>query len=68
MDEKVVCQNNSNGTSSPFTVTDGLGKFFTSIDIARQRVWEFHSSGTESPDKTTGCREKLHWTIDWKTK
>ena len=64
------CQNNSSGTSSPFMVTDSLGKIFSGIDIARQRVWENHSGGTESPDKATGtgCVENLHWTNDSKNK
>ena len=53
--KEVVCQNNSSGTSSLFKVTDSVGKVFTGIDIARQRVGENHSSGTESPDKATCC-------------
>ena len=35
---ELVCQNNSSGTSSPFMVTDCLGKLFKGINIARQRV------------------------------
>ena len=58
--KELVCQNNSSKTSSPFMVTDCLGKTFTGVNIARQRVWENHSGGTESPDKATGCLEKLH--------
>ena len=46
--KKLVCQNNSSGTSSPFMVTVCLAKVFTWINIARQRVWEIHSSGTQS--------------------
>ena len=30
----LVCENNPNGTSSPFMVTDCLGKFFTEINVA----------------------------------
>ena len=63
-----VCQNNSNGTSSPIMVTDCLGKFFKGINISRQHVWENQSSGIESPDKATGCLEKLLWTKEWKNK
>ena len=47
-------------------VTEWLGKIFKGINIARQRVWENHSCGTESPDEATGCLEKKHWTLDWK--
>ena len=36
--KELVCQNNSSGTSSTFMVTGCLGKFFTGINIARQRV------------------------------
>ena len=32
--KELVCQNKSSGTSSPFMVTDCLGKFFTEINIA----------------------------------
>ena len=46
--KELVCQNNSSETSSPFMVTDCLGNFFTGINIARQRGWESHASGTES--------------------
>ena len=35
------------------------GKVFTEINISRQLVGENHSSGIESPDKATGCLEKL---------
>ena len=66
--KELVCQNNSSGTKSPFMVTDCLGKIFTGINIAKQRVWENQSSGIGSPDKATGSPEKLLWTIDWKTK
>ena len=34
----LVCENNSKGTNSLFMVTDCLGKIFTRINIARQRV------------------------------
>ena len=44
------------------------GKIIHGIDIARHCVWENHSSGKETPDKVTGCLEKLLWTNDWKTK
>ena len=30
----LVCENNSSGTSSPFMVTDCLGKLFTWINVA----------------------------------
>ena len=30
----LVCENNSSGTSSPFMVTDCLGKLFTGNNIA----------------------------------
>ena len=66
--KEFVCQKNSSGTSSRFMVTDRLGKFFTGINISRQHVWENHSSGRESPDKATGCLEKLLWTKDGKNK
>ena len=59
-----VCQNNSSGTSSLIMVTDCLGNFFTGINISRQLVWENCSSGIESPDKATGCLEKLLGTKD----
>ena len=57
--KKLVCQNNSSGTSSRFMVTDCLRKLFKGINIARQRVRENHSRGTNSPDKATGYLEKL---------
>ena len=57
--KELLCKNNSSGTSSPFTVTDCLGKLFKGINIARRRVSEIHSRGTKSPDKVTGCLEKL---------
>ena len=63
-----VCQKNSSGTSSPFMVTDCLGKFFTGVSISRQHVWENRSSEIESLDKATGCLEKLLWTNEWKKK
>ena len=55
--KKLVCQNNSSGTSSPFMVTVCLAKFFTGINIARQRVWEIHSSGTQS---------LIRWQVVWR--
>ena len=66
--KEFVCQKNSSGTSSHFMVTDCLGKFLRGIKIFRQHVWENHSSGIESPDKATGCLEKLLWTKEWKNK
>ena len=59
MDKMLVCENNSSGTSSPFMVTDCLGKLFKGINIAGQRVCENHLRRTKSPDKATGCLEKL---------
>ena len=46
--KELVCQNNSSGTSSPFMVTDSLGKLFKGINIARQRVWGNHLRETKS--------------------
>ena len=60
--EVLVCENNSSGTSSPFMVTDCVGKLVTGINIARQRVWENYLRGTESPEKAKPCLEKLLWT------
>ena len=57
--EVLVCENNSSGTSSPFMVTDCLGKLFPGINIARQRVRENHFRGTKYPDKAKGCLEEL---------
>ena len=39
-------------------------KCFKGINISRQLVCENHSSGIESPDKATGCLEKLLRTTD----
>ena len=36
--EVLVCENNLSGTSSPFIVTDCVGKLITGINIAGQRV------------------------------
>ena len=36
--KELVCQNNSSGTSSPFVVTECVGKLFQGINIAKQRV------------------------------
>ena len=36
--KELVCSNHSSATSSPFMVTDCLGKLFKGTDIARQRV------------------------------
>ena len=66
--EVLVCEINSSGTNSPFMVTLCLRKIFKGINIASQRVWENHLGGKKSPDKATGCLEKLLWTNDWKTK
>ena len=63
-----VCQNNSSRTSSLYYGDRLSEKNFTGINISRQLVGENHSSGIESPDKATGCLEKLFWTNDWKTK
>ena len=62
----LVCENNSSKTSSPFIVTDCVGKLIKAINIVRQRVWENHLRGTKSPDKATGCLEELLWTNEWK--
>ena len=35
------------------------GKLFRENNISRQLIGENHSSGIESPDKATGCLEKL---------
>ena len=57
--EVPVCENNSSGTSSPFMVTGCVGKLFTGINIARQRVGENYLRGTKSHEKAKPCLEKL---------
>ena len=63
--EVLVCDNNSSRTTSPFMVKDCVGKLFTMIIIARQRVWENHLRGTKSPKKVKRCLGKLLWSIYW---
>ena len=65
--EVLVCENNSSGTNSPFMVKECVGKLFTRINIARQRVWENHFRGTKSPEKAKRCLGKLLWSIYWET-
>ena len=53
---------------SPFYGDRVSGKIIHGNYQRRQRVWENHLRGTNSPDKVTGCLEEWLWTIDWKTK
>ena len=53
----LVCENNSSGTSSLFMVTDCLGKIFTGLTSQTACLRE--SLKRKSPDKATGCLEKL---------
>ena len=52
----------------PFYGARFYGKIIHGDSQRRQRVWENYLRGTKSPDKATGCPEKLLWTNDWKTK
>ena len=42
-----------------FMVAVCLGRLFTWINIARQRVCEIYLRGTKSPDQAIGCLEEL---------
>ena len=46
--KELVCENNSSGINSPFMLTDCLAELIKGLNIARQRVWEYHSSGIKS--------------------
>ena len=59
MDESACLSEQLKWNKFPFYKTDRLGEIFTGINIARQHVWENHLGGTKSPDKATGCRDKL---------
>ena len=56
----LVYQNNSSGTSSPFMVTECLGKFLTGINIRQTAFLRNSLKWNRVPDKATGCLEKLH--------
>ena len=60
--EVLVCENNSSETSSPFMVTDCLGKFITGLTsqtACLRKSLKRKSLRTKSPNKATGCLEIL---------
>ena len=64
MDDRVCMSKQLKWNKIPYYGDRLSGKVFTGINISRQLVGENHSSGIESPDKATGCLEKLLCTND----
>ena len=59
MDDRVCMSEQLKWIKFPYYGDRLSGKVFTGINISRQLVGENHSSGIESPDKATGCLQKL---------
>ena len=59
MDDKICMSKQLKWNKFPYYGDRLSGKVSTGINISRQLVGENHSSGIESPDKATGCLEKL---------